>query len=208
MVSRLQSFDREAWARHFRFFRLWLKKPREVGAILPSSPALAQAMAACIDAAAPGAVIEFGGGTGSITQALLRVVGPQSLYVIEREPSLSAMLQKRWPSLHVFCADVREVKTLAADSGVVRVKAVVSGLPLLSMDLKLRRQILRAAFDVLAPGGVFVQFTYGPNSPIPEPLCRRLGIVARRVKWVVSNVPPAAVWEYRRVSDHRAPHIG
>ena len=208
MVSRLQSSDRGAWARHFRFFRLWLQKPREVGAILPSSPALAQAMAECIDTGAPGAVIEFGGGTGSITEALLRAVGQKALFVIEREPTLAKVLQKRWPGLHVFCDDVREVKQLTEQAGIALVKAVVSGLPLLSMDLKLRREILRAAFDVLAPGGVYIQFTYGRKSPIPEPLCRRLGIVARRVKWVVSNVPPAAVWEYRRKGDKPVVHAG
>ncbi len=206
MISRLQAFDREMWARQFRFFRLWLQNPREVGAILPSSPALSDAMAARIDLAAAGAVVEFGGGTGSITKSLLRVVGPHGLFVIEREPSLAATLEKRWPSLRVFCADVREVKTLMADANISRVKAVVSGLPLLSMNIKLRREILRAAFDVLAPGGIFVQFTYGPNSPIPEPLCRRLGITAKRVKWVVSNVPPAAVWEYGRKGEKHATH--
>ncbi|MEO8560307.1 MAG: hypothetical protein ABI439_14645, partial [Rhodospirillales bacterium] len=115
-----------------------------------------------------------------------------------------SVLQSRWPSLQIFCADVRDVKALADKAGVSRVKAVVSGLPLLSMDLKLRREILRAAFEVLAPGGVYVQFTYGRKSSIPEPLCRRLGIVARRVKWVMSNVPPAAVWEYRRTGEQHA----
>jgi phosphatidylethanolamine/phosphatidyl-N-methylethanolamine N-methyltransferase len=148
----------------------------------------------------PGAVVEFGGGTGSITKALLRK-NAADLLVIEREPTLAAVLRSRWPELKVFCADVREVKALMAQVGASRAKAVVSGLPLLSMTLNLRRDILRAAFDVLGPGGVFIQFTYGHKSPVPEPLCRRLGIVARRVTWIVSNVPPAAVWEYRRAGD-------
>lgn len=205
MIPRLQSLNDTSWARHFRFFRLWLQKPKQVGAILPSSSALGQAMAERVDRVALGAVIEFGGGTGSITQALLcSGIAPQSLFVIEREEALCSVLQSRWPSLQIFCADVRDVKALADKAGVSRVKAVVSGLPLLSMDLKLRREILRAAFEVLAPGGVYVQFTYGRKSSIPEPLCRRLGIVARRVKWVMSNVPPAAVWEYRRTGEQHA----
>ena len=86
MNSPWQSLSDGAWARHFRFFRLWLQKPREVGAILPSSPALAQAMADRVDPAAPGAVVEFGGGTGSITKALLRK-NAADLFVIEREPA-------------------------------------------------------------------------------------------------------------------------
>jgi phosphatidylethanolamine/phosphatidyl-N-methylethanolamine N-methyltransferase len=205
MISRLQSLSDRSWARHFRFFRLWLQKPKQVGAILPSGPALGQAMAECVDRTAPGAVIEFGGGTGSITQALLRAgIAPSSLFVIEREEALCSVLRSRWPSLQVFCADVRDVKALTDQAGVSQVKAVVSGLPLLSMDLKLRREILRAAFEVLQPGGIYIQFTYGRQSPVPEPLCRRIGIVARRVKWVVSNVPPAAVWEYRRVGERHA----
>jgi phosphatidylethanolamine/phosphatidyl-N-methylethanolamine N-methyltransferase len=200
----LQLLNAESWARHFRFFRLWLQRPSQIGGIVPSSPALARAMAQRIDAATPGVVVEFGGGTGSITRAILRAgVSPQDLFVFEREPALCAVLASRWPNVKIFAADVREVGMLLREASQAPVKTVISGLPLLSMSLKIRREIIKAAFEVLAPGGAFVQFTYGPKSPVPLPLCRRLRLTAERVTWIVSNVPPAAVWEYRRTGEAR-----
>ena len=174
MISRLQSLSDGAWA-HFRFFRLWLQKPRQLGAILPSSPALAQAMASRIDPHAPGAVIEFGGGTGSITQALLRSgIGPQALFVIEREAALCSVLQSRWPSLLAFLRRRARGQAIGRP-GRRRARKAGCGLPLLSMDLKLRREILRCGFRRVGTDGVFVQFTYGPKSSIPEPVVPALG---------------------------------
>ena len=51
------------------FVRLWLRRPVSLGAILPSSKGLAQAMAEQVDPLDPGAVVELGGGTGSITMS-------------------------------------------------------------------------------------------------------------------------------------------
>jgi len=43
-----------------------------------------------------------------------------------------------------------------------------------------------------------VQFTYGPLSPVSRSISRDLDIVGARVDWVLDNVPPASVWNYRR----------
>src|SRR6476661_957502 len=54
-----------------RFLRSWLDNPLSTGAITPSSPALARAMAAAVDPERPGPLIELGPGTGPVTEALL-----------------------------------------------------------------------------------------------------------------------------------------
>ena len=59
----------------FRFFLHWLRRPGKVGAVVPSGPALAAALAAEVDTAAPGAVVELGPGTGRVTRALLDFYG-------------------------------------------------------------------------------------------------------------------------------------
>ncbi len=41
-----------------QFFLNWLRRPGRVGAVVPSGPALAAALAAEIDTAAPGEVVE------------------------------------------------------------------------------------------------------------------------------------------------------
>ena len=78
------------------------------------------------------------------------------------------------------------------------VDAVVSGLPLLSMSAGQQQAILSAAFSRLAEDGVYIQFTYGPVSPLREGIARRLGLVYTRTRRVWLNLPPATVYVYRR----------
>jgi len=77
------------------------------------------------------------------------------------------------------------------------VGAVVSGLPLLSMPDQVVEAILTAAFDILRPDGVYIQFTYGNKPPIPLHIMEKLGIEARAGTKVWLNVPPARVYYLR-----------
>ena len=182
-----------------RFFRLWLRRPWHLGAVVPSGPALATAIATCIDAQAPGIVIELGGGTGSITRAICKAgVAPGDLIVVERESALCEIISSRFPGVRIWRADASELEVLLDRAGALPVKTIVSSLPFLSMDDGDRHRILDAAFAVLAPDGEFVQFTYGLAPPVPKQTRSALGIVGARSERVFSNLPPAVVWRYRR----------
>ncbi|MBV9444093.1 MAG: hypothetical protein JO217_15525, partial [Acidobacteriaceae bacterium] len=51
-------------------------------------------------------VLEIGAGTGSITRALLRRgLRPERLFVIERDPTLAAFLEQKFPGVQVRCAE-------------------------------------------------------------------------------------------------------
>ena len=187
---------------------LWLRRPTHVGALVPSGKALATSMAARIDVALPGAVVELGGGTGSITKAILAAgTAPEDLVVVEREAKLCAILAERFPQIRVLQGDARNLKRLLKNAGIGPVKVVVSGLPLLSLDGRDRQRIIAGTFSVLPPEGEFLQFTYGPASPISRRTRTRLGIAGRRSDWILCNLPPATVWRYRRepaIADARA----
>ena len=181
------------------FFLLWLRRPTRVGALVPSSKALATSMAARIKAEAPGVVVELGGGTGSITEAILATgTAPQDLVVVERETELCAILAERFPHIRILQGDACDLKVLLEQAGIGPVKTVVSGLPLLSMDSRTRQRIIAGVFSVLPPEGEYVQFTYGPVSPVSRQTRASLGIAGRRSDWVLYNLPPATVWRFRR----------
>jgi len=166
---------------------------------VPSGKALATSMAARIKVDSPGVVVELGGGTGSITKAILAAgTAPQDLVVVEREAKLCAILAERFPQIRVLRGDARNLKRLLARAGIGPVKAVVSSLPLLSMDDRDCQRIVAGAFSVLPPEGEFLQFTYGPASPVSRRMRKHLGIDGQRSDWVLYNLPPAAVWRYRR----------
>ncbi len=184
-----------------RFFLCWLRRPARLGAVVPRGQALAAALAGQIDAAAPGAVIELGAGTGRVTRALLEAgVAPGALVAIEREASLCALLAARFPEIRVVRGDARALEPLLAQAGVGQAKAVVSSLPLLNISSADRRRVLTQAVAALGPDGVLVQYTYGPAAPVPSELRAQVGLQGERAGWVLANLPPAAVWRYRRAA--------
>ncbi|MGF1628389.1 MAG: class I SAM-dependent methyltransferase [Kiloniellaceae bacterium] len=184
--------------RNLSFLRRWLQNPRAVGAMVPSGRSLAGAMAAEIDLGAQGAVVELGGGTGNVTAALLAAgVTAQDIVVIERDPGFAKLIAARFPEVRVLLGDAADLRRLLRQAGIGPVKAVVSGLPLLSIPDRICLRIIAEAIEALTDEGVLVQFTYGPASPVSRRILSRLGLEAQRASWVVDNFPPASVWRYR-----------
>lgn len=192
---------RDDAASAWTFFRQWLKAPLTTAAVSPSSKELAAEMMAQLPEHA-GKVIELGGGTGVFTEALLdRGIAPSNLLVFELNESLHLHLQQRFPSVHVACADALSTARVVEESGFAElgsVDAVISGLGLLSMNRELQHGILEAAFNVLAPQGRFIQFTYGPTNPVKRDVMRDLHLSAKRTGFTVWNVPPASVYVITR----------
>src|SRR3546814_19525211 len=99
---------------------------------------LASAMAAQVDLAAPGAVIELGGGTGNVTAALLDAgVPPQDIAVVERDPVFPRVIAARSPQLRVLQGDASDLRRLLPAAGIGPVRAVASGLPVLSIPARI-----------------------------------------------------------------------
>jgi phosphatidylethanolamine/phosphatidyl-N-methylethanolamine N-methyltransferase len=182
-----------------RFIGQWLKNPRRTAAVAPSSQELAGAMLAELPAGAR-RVIELGGGTGAITDALVKAgFAGRDLLVLELGEELHALLVRRFPGALVVQGDAAELPQLA--EGFLRAgpaDAVVSSLGLLAMDTQLVQRIVAGAFACLRPDGRFIQFTYGPASPVPEDVQEALGLRMRRGEFVLRNVPPATVYVYER----------
>ena len=184
-----------------RFFAQWLRNPRQTAAIAPSGAGLTEAILAELPVGTR-RVIELGGGTGAVTRALLAWgIADEDLLVLELNAALHAQLARDFPRACVLPGDAAELPRLAREAGYLDAgpaDAVVSGLGLLAMERATQARILRAAFECLRPDGAFVQFTYGPMSPVGDELRDELGLVARHGALVLRNVPPATVWVYRR----------
>ena len=190
------------------FFLAWLANPLRIGAVSPSSAALAEAITAEITpACAP--IIELGPGTGVFTRSLIaRGIPEDRLVLIERGADFARNLQRMFPRARVLWMDATRLKEIEPFDGE-RAGAVVSGLPLLLMPPKKVIAVLEGAFDRLRPEGALYQFTYGPDSPVPRSILDRLGLEAVRFGGTLANVPPAFVYCIRRhtslsiASDHR-----
>lgn len=175
------------------FFRHWLKTPKSVGAIVPSSEALAAAMARGVPKK-DGYVIELGGGTGVITQGLLNSgVLPDKLIVIERDPLFYDLLVKRFPKLNIIKGNATHLQELVRPLGVTQAIAIVSGLPLIGMAKPVQHKIMDEAKALMGPESPFIQFTYSLFCPLDR---QGFKIHGRRLERVFNNIPPASVWAY------------
>jgi phosphatidylethanolamine/phosphatidyl-N-methylethanolamine N-methyltransferase len=184
-----------------RFIKSWFENPVTTGAVSPSSPFLARAMAAQIDLSLPGQIIELGPGTGPVTQALIRRgVAPERLVLVEFDAGFCRLLERRFPKAQVVHGDAYVLGKTLRNVLDGPVAAVVSGLPLLNTPETRRLALLTEAFRLMHPRGVFVQFTYGVMSPIPlrKKTGRRTGFEAASSAPIWLNLPPARIWTYRR----------
>ena len=184
-------------AEHFGFLAAWLAQPRQTASVTPSSRFLARLMVRDIDPAG-GRVLELGGGTGVFTRAILNTGLPvENLEVVEINPTFVRSLVRQFPGVDVIQHRAETISRHVGGSGG-SYQRIVSGLPLLAMSQPTQRAILHEAFSLLAPDGVFVQFTYSAVSPISRKVLDSLGLVAERAGQTVRNFPPATVFHIRR----------
>ena len=180
-----------------KFLTQFRRAPRSVGAIVPSSDALAQAMIATIDFATARTIVEFGPGTGVMTAAIQNRLSPETKYVgIEINETFHRTLTIRFPNLQFFNRGAQDVTDILAALDIESCDAIVCGLPWASLPIELQNRILAGMLQVLRPGGVFVTFAYlqGLVLPAAGALRRRLKAEFSRVettKIVWGNVPPA-----------------
>jgi phosphatidylethanolamine/phosphatidyl-N-methylethanolamine N-methyltransferase len=179
-----------------RFLKTWASRPLTTGAVTASGKALARAMAAPVDPAWDGVVVELGPGTGAVTAALLeRGVAPERLVAIEYNPDFAEHLAERFPGIRVICGDAYDLGATLRKAGVGSVSAVVSSLPLLTRPPMERRALVEAALGILPEGRPLVQFSYAFAPPVAADR-GRWSIAA--TDWIFMNLPPARVWTYSR----------
>jgi phosphatidylethanolamine/phosphatidyl-N-methylethanolamine N-methyltransferase len=182
-----------------RFIKQWLENPRLIGAVSPSGPALAKAMASFVDLSREGPIVELGPGTGPVTKALLaRGIAPERLVLVEYEQRFCTMLGERYPGVKIVQGDAYGLKKTLAGKIYGQVATVVSSLPLLVRPERDRIELLHQAFELMGDEGLFIQFTYGlTKSPMPLHAVGE-NFVAKGSAPIVMNIPPARVWRYRK----------
>lgn len=183
-------------ADNLRFLRAMIARPRNVGAIAPSSPALAQAIARQVDLTREGPILEVGPGTGVITHALLQHgVAPERLTLIEYDEDLARHNAARFPRVRVIQGDAFDLDTTLGDRHRDPFAAIVSGIPLLNFTLAQRHAYMDGLVRHMTPGAPLIQFSYGLHSPVAPPP----GHSITRAAFVLNNLPPARVWVYRKI---------
>ena len=187
-----------------KFIRGFAARPRQVGAIMPSSPRLAAAMVRGLKLSPAGCVIEFGPGTGPFTRAILNHQPAGGRYLgVELDAEFIAHLRQRFPTSDFAHASAADAFDLHAHRELPPTEAVLCGLPFASLPAAVQDGVVTAIDRLLAAGGTFRTFQYlhAFNLPNARKFRDRMDRVfgpGRCVAKVVRNVPPAAVMSWSR----------
>jgi phosphatidylethanolamine/phosphatidyl-N-methylethanolamine N-methyltransferase len=193
---------RRAIGEHLMFLGKFLRNPRNVGSVTPSSRALAKEMARAVPVN-PNAV-ELGPGTGALTRQVVEVLAPGERFLaIDIDPEFCEKLRARWPRVDIECGSAADMPAMLLARGWSGVDHVLSGLPFASLPAAISRSILTAVAGALVPGGTFTTFQYvhayrtPPASKFRKQMAAGFGPMVSR-QLVVRNVPPAYVMTWRK----------
>ena len=150
------------------FLRRFLRQPREIASIWPSSRHLARRMFEGVELRSGDVLLEYGPGTGSFTLEVERLcaAGVQVRYLgIEKDPGMYKYLVRRFPSLDFVLGDAADVVNVCRERDLPPAAAVISGLPMIFLDRPALEGILSGTADCLARDGVFRTFSYVHSYP-------------------------------------------
>ena len=185
-------------------FREFLRAPNKIGAVAGSSAILANNMLDEVDWETARNIVEYGPGTGAITQHIVsRLSSGQRFFAVELNDRFVPVLAEHFPEVKVHIGSVGDIRSICDAEEMDSVDGIISGLPWTAFNEELQNELLDAMFSVLSEHGQFITFAYLHGLPLKsaqrfrEVLKQRFGSVSvSPVVW--RNLPPAIFYSCRR----------
>lgn len=176
------------------FLSHFVRNPRQMGSIVPSSKRLASAMVNAIKDESLNSIVELGAGTGAITRVIAeRVRSDTKVVLFEKAPELADQLRSRFPDYPCF-PDAENLVDVLYKEQLHQLDCIVSGLPFFNFSSALRERLLDQIYTALKPGGQFIAFQYSLQMKLL--LLERFEFVD--IRFVPLNFPPAFVYCCRK----------
>ena len=175
------------------FIKQYIKKPRIVGAILPSSPYLADKMIEDINFEQCSCIVEYGAGTGVFTENLIKNKKQDTVVIIiECNNKFYDLLRKRYMNLenvYIINDSAENIDAYLEKFNIHFVDYVISGLPFASLPKDVSKNILNKTQRILSKEGKFITFQY---TLFKKNFIREY-FNKISIKFELKNVPPAFV---------------
>ncbi len=185
------------------FGRNFVKHPRMLGSLIPSSRFLVDRVLRQVDWARARTIVEYGPGVGTITGEILRRLRPDgSLVTIEMNRDFVHYLRRTTPDkrLHVVEGSAAEVEPILKERRLPHADYVISGIPYSTMPVEVRDRILRSTHDVLHQDGAFLVYQF-TRAVLPG-LRDTFALVDQEFE--PRNIMPARLFFCRRHPDRRS----
>ena len=145
----------------FVHFQAFLKYPKDVAALLPSSSLIVKNIASRVNPEKAGLIVEYGPGSGVLTRRLLERLRPDGrLVAIELNAELATGLSARIDDsrLTVVHDSAERVSEILERQELGAADYVLSGIPFFWMDPETALSIVSNTHAALAKGGSFLTY--------------------------------------------------
>ncbi|MEW9094729.1 MAG: rRNA adenine N-6-methyltransferase family protein [Clostridiaceae bacterium] len=181
----------------FEFIKEFVKNPKFIGAVAPSSKYLAEKMIEDIDFERCNCIIEYGPGTGVFTEKLIARKKEDTLLIVFEnnkefyEDLLNIYRYKN--NVKIINDGAENAKKYLEYYNVKQVDYIVSGIPFTVLPVNISNRILETTKEILDNNGEFITFQY---SLIKINFFRDYFNNIKNKK-VMLNLPPAYVLKCR-----------
>jgi phospholipid N-methyltransferase len=149
------------------FARNFLRHPKMLGSMIPSSRFLVNRVLREIDWTRAKVIVEFGPGVGVFTTEILRRMQPDAtLIVFETNGEFVEFLRRSIKDrrLHIIHGSAEEVRVKLGQLGYASADYIISGIPYTTMPPTVRDTILRESRELLGSTGIFLVYQFSRAS--------------------------------------------
>lgn len=177
------------------FLRGFLREPRQVGSIIPSSRFLEKRIVDAANLSSARQVVELGPGTGGTTRTFLRHLGQGArLLSIELSPFFHELLGEiDDPRFTNHLGSAEDIAEILASHGMEHPDVIISGIPFSKMPQAVANRVAQAVKDNLAEDGRFIAYQFRRDvASITGPIMGAPASCTLELR----NIPPMRVYTW------------
>lgn len=172
------------------FFKNFIKNPRMIGSVIPSSKKLSKKMSDQIDYDNAKCIIELGPGVGPYTEIMLKKKRSSTKYLaFEKNEDMVKILKRKFPDIKIY-NNAEQMTDVVKKNEILCIDYIISGLPFTVLEKDIRNSILTQAYEILEKGGKFITFQYSLD--LYKYLKNKYSKV--EIKFVPLNIPMTFVY--------------
>ncbi|MGL5480124.1 MAG: class I SAM-dependent methyltransferase [Clostridium sp.] len=177
-----------------KFIKEFIRSPKSIGAISPSSKFLANKMIGSIEFERCNCIIEYGAGTGVFTKEVILRKRESTIFIVfEKNNEFAEILKNKYllkKNVKIINDSVENIYIYLTKYKIKEVDYIISGLPFASLPNILSDNILEKTKEIITKSnGTFITFQY---SLIKIDMFNRY---FERIKYIKEyfNIPPAYI---------------
>lgn len=180
------------------FFYHYLKNPKQVGALCPSSKKLRRTITQNIGLEHAQNIVEIGAGTGAFTKTILENKHKNAkFFAVEINNKMATKLSKKHQNLDLQVGNAENLLNFLNQRQMQNADIIVSGIPWALLKNYEQEKLLNVIYKSLNKGGYFTTFAYVLPSLAAKEFRKKIFSLFDEVtisKIIWRNIPPAVVY--------------